>query len=97
MNLSELNPQMGAAGLAEYKGCNQLTFDCPMCGGRVQIYCRLDSAPDEALRIWKWSYEAERYDWDAITITPSIGNHPVARNQLPCAAHFQITSGKVSY
>ncbi len=89
---SSLNPQMGRALIS---GVNQLSFDCPGCGFRISIYCRLGGPADESKHIWAWEGDLKNPDWDKVTIKPSIGDHAQGRNWPKCFAHISIIRGKV--
>lgn len=60
---------------------------------RININVRIDEQPDEGRRLWMITLGK---DWDAVTVTPSIGDHSRGRNWPECSAHITITNGEVS-
>ena len=92
MKLNDLNPLLGS-----YRSSDQsweLGLDCPKCGRRFSI--RVSSWPHPIHPMWQIiGMDHSREGWDAISIFPSINNHPRGRNWPQCDAHFTITDGQV--
>ena len=100
MRLSELNPIITGCldDSGPYVGCNEFSFDCPICKCRIVIHCRLNGPANQSSALWEWRIDLSRIknnSWDAITVQPSIQNHPVSRKEIQCAAHISILNGEV--
>ena len=90
MKLSELNPMLG---YTETFG-HELSLNCPYCKNRFSIHVNYQNNPIEP-STWGLKHTPGVFDWDDVTITPSISNHPLARNIVCSNPHFSIISGEI--
>ncbi len=83
---NKLNPLLNHSEIG-----HQLVFNCPHCKELVSIYVAVNGSPSENPRVW--GLTNFQNGWDNVTITPSIGNHPVGRKTSNC--HFSVINGKI--
>lgn len=86
MKLSELNPILS--------GGRELILICPICKNKFSIRVNYHGDP-VAPATWGLKHPFGIFDWDHVTLTPSIANHPCARDRDKCNAHFTVTDGNV--
>lgn len=90
MRTSELNPILG---YTEKMG-HQLSLNCPYCGERFSIYVNYQGEP-KGPATWGLTHLIDNFDWNTVTLTPSISNHPLAKGRVCSQPHFSIINGEV--
>ena len=85
MKLSELNP--------DFNG-KELVLSCPLCGNRFPINVNYQGEPKEPA-IWGLKHPPDNFDWDKVTLIPSIANHPQAKDKAKCDFHFSVINGEI--
>ncbi len=83
--LSELNPKLVG---------KQLTIDCPLCKEAFSIDVNYQGDPISPAT-WGLKHPEGIFNWDTVTITPSINLHPQSRKKQKCQAHFSIINGTI--
>lgn len=84
MRLSQLDPDLDTEDMEP--GVAWLHFDCPHCGGKGYIGCKIAITPEPgSTRVWKWNGET---DPEKITLEPSLN----------MAGHWHgfVTNGEVT-
>ena len=95
MSTSQLHPTLCVAITAPgYEHCQTLVLDCPVCRQQFSIQVH-EGLPDMVRRIWQLKQPPGNSSWAAVSIYPSIQEHPQARNVAKCNAHFSIDAGQV--
>ncbi len=82
-----LNPMLGGNG-------KELTFNCPKCGERFPISVNYQGAQQEPAT-WGLTHPINNFNWNLVTLSPSIANHPQSHKKPKCDAHFSIINGIV--
>lgn len=90
MKFSEMKPMLGWT--PEFG--HELKLLCPECKKQFAISVSLDGHPKPPAT-WGLTLPEVGYSWDEITLTPSVGNHPQARDVPKCNYHFTVTKGEV--
>lgn len=90
MKLSELNPMLC---YTEQMG-HELTLNCPYCGDRFPIHVNYMGAQKDSA-IWGLTYPEGEFNWDRVTLMPSISNHPLARGRVCRQPHFSVINGEI--
>jgi hypothetical protein len=86
--LSDLNPKLIGS---------QLIINCPVCKNIFSIDINYQSNSSTNPNRWSLTHPENIFDWDSVTIYPSIMNHPQARDKNTCNAHFSIVNGNILF
>lgn len=85
--LSKLDPSFNGS---------ELIITCPKCGDRFGIRINYQGDPIGP-STWGLKHPESEFNWDNVTLEPSINNHPQARGKSKCDAHFTVYEGKIIY
>ena len=98
MIFSILHPVLCPSSLTTlpgWEGVQTLLMDCPVCRQQFSILVRQDGLPDATRAIWTLSQPPGNSSWAAVSLAPSIIQHPVTHNRTACPAHFSVANGQV--
>jgi len=72
----------------------ELIMNCPLCANRFSIRVNYQGDPIGPAT-WGLRHPENVFEWDLVTITPSIANHPRPKKAPSCDAHFSIINGRI--
>jgi len=85
MKLIDLNPIFSG---------KQLTLTCPICKNDFYIDINYQGDPVPPAT-WGMKHPPDNFDWSHVTLTPSISNHPQAKDKEKCNYHFSVINGEI--